>query len=363
MAPGAIPVAEWSIMSSKRHPAATRSRYSVSARITSVRWALVLTLLAILPAAGCNSASGPSTPPSREDSIPPGAVKMTPETDFSPPALHSADWEDPVPMPGPVNTAGVEDAPVITRDGDRFMFFFTPDGNVPAEQQLVDGVTGVWWCETSSGGGNRAAAGGSWTEPDRAELSSGLALDGPFSCPGDTLWFGSFRPGNYLTDGDIYTAEFRNGRWRDWTNAGAQLNEDYNVGELAVAGDVMVFDRSGPEGLGGQDLWETRHADTGWMVPENLGVAVNGPGDESRPWLSADGAELWYTAWSDLGYAGPAIFHTTRAGTTWTAPEEIISNYVGDPALDDAGNIYFTHLFYDSTGHKIEADIYVAYRR
>ncbi len=322
--------------------------------------------LALLTVGGCDSTSEPSAPLTREDSIPAGAVKMTPETDFFPPVLHSAEWEDPVPMPGPVNTAGVEDAPVITRDGTRFVFFFTPDGNIPAEQQLLDGVTGIWWCEVSGAPG-RGFGGGrdgrSWTEPERAHLESGLALDGPFSCPGDTLWFGSFRVGNYTEDGDIYTAEFTGSGWRDWANAGMQLNEDYNVGELAVAGDVMIFDRSGDGGLGGQDLWETRWNGQSWSEPRNLGPPVNGPGDESRPWLSADGNELWYTAWSGLGYTGPSVYRSARAGTTWTQPEEILSNYSGDPGLDDAGNIYFTHLFYDSLGQKIEADIYVAYRR
>ncbi|MBD3348773.1 MAG: hypothetical protein GF400_06215 [Candidatus Eisenbacteria bacterium] len=319
-------------------------------------------VLLLLP--GCGTSSGPSEPLTREESIPDDAVKMTPETDHYPPVIHSAEWEEPVPLPGPVNTAGVEDAPVVTRDGQRFVFFFTPDGNLPAETQLVDGVSGVWWCETDRSGWGRAPANErAWTEPERAMLGGDPALDGPFCCPGDTLWFGSFRTGNYLTDGDIYTARFTGSGWTDVSNAGSQLNGDYNSGELAVAGDIMVFDRSGDGGYGGQDLWETHRTGRGWTEPENLGPVINSAGHESRPWLSADGDELWFTAWSQSGYAGPSVYRTTRAGTTWVEPEEIISNYSGDPGLDDAGNIYFTHLFYDTLGQKIEADIYVAYRR
>ena len=42
------------------------------------------------------------------------AVKMTPETDLWPPVIHSSEWSDPIPMPGAINTAGVENAPVIS---------------------------------------------------------------------------------------------------------------------------------------------------------------------------------------------------------------------------------------------------------
>jgi hypothetical protein len=44
-------------------------------------------------------------------------------------------------------------------------------------------------------------------------------------------------------------------------------------------------------------------------------------------------------------------------------PEEIISNFAGDPGLDDEGNIYFTHHFFNEAMERIEADIYVAYRK
>ena len=59
---------------------------------------------------------------SRGDSIPDDAVKMTPETDAFPPALHSDEWMQPIPMEGPINTAGAEDAPVIMPDGNTFIF-------------------------------------------------------------------------------------------------------------------------------------------------------------------------------------------------------------------------------------------------
>ena len=74
----------------------------------------------------------------RHAKIPADAVKGTPATDPFPPFTVSSEWEAPVPMPGPVNTAGGEDSPFITPDGQEFYFFFTPDVRVPVEGQILD---------------------------------------------------------------------------------------------------------------------------------------------------------------------------------------------------------------------------------
>jgi hypothetical protein len=96
----------------------------------------------------------------------------------------------------------------------------------------------------------------------------------------------------------------------------------------------------------------------------NLGAKVNITADEGWPFLSSDGSELWFCGHSRLGYAGPSVFRSLRAvDGSWGEPEEIISNFAGEPTLDDAGNIYYTHHFFSQNGVMLEADIYVAYRK
>jgi hypothetical protein len=312
---------------------------------------------------GCSQETGPDVSntggdtQTRLSSLPDSAVKITPDTDLWPPVIHASEWSSPIPMPGPVNTAGVEDAPVITPDGNTFVFFFTPDGNLSAGQQIQDGVTGVWWCTWN---------GTEWSEPVRALLAGAgeMHLDGSFAVQGDTLWFGSIRQGNY-GDIDIYTAELSAGRWKIWQNAGEQINSDFDAGELYLTGDGMTLYYGSTEGgLGQNDLWSTTRNGSVWTTPVNLGVPVNSSEDESRPYVSSDGTELWFTkSVSGLGYPGPAIFRSVNTGGVWSTPVEIVSQYVGDPGLDDAGNLYFTHVFYDDDDHKIETDIYVAYRQ
>ena len=76
--------------------------------------------------------------------------KWTPQMDAHDPVLSAAFtsiFYDPVPMEAPITTAGAEDSPFITPDGNSFYFFFSPDMSVPANEQLYDRVTGIYWSQ------------------------------------------------------------------------------------------------------------------------------------------------------------------------------------------------------------------------
>ena len=312
---------------------------------------LLVFLMALLFFSGCVEEKN------REDAIPDDAIKYTPDMDIFPPVIHSSEWSDPVPMPGPVNTAGGEDACFITPDGNTFFFFFTPDVNVPANEQLLDGVTGIWWCQKQ---------GDTWTEPTRILLSTNLALDGAPFYQDNTLWFASFRIGNYRDDGDIWTATYENGEWKNWENAGQLLNEVYNIGEMHITsdGNTMYFHRESTPGSGEYDLYTTTLVNNTWAEPVNLGPPISTPLDDSRPFVSYDGNELWFTRQSNKGYTGPAVYRSIKnPDGSWGEPVEIASNFAGEPTLDSEGNLYFVHHFFDEDMNMIEADIYVCYKQ
>lgn len=285
--------------------------------------------------------------------IPASAVKMGPEDDEFAPVVHSSLWQQPVPMEGPVNTAGAEDSPFMSVDGDWFFFFFTPDVTVPAQEQLLDGVTGIWWTKMM---------GGEWTPPEKIVLHDDVSLDGAEACVGTTLWFASVRAGNY-GEIDVFTAQYDAGIWTDVENAGEQLNVDYDIGEfhLMPNGTMMYFHSGAWDAGDNMDIWSTVKVGDSWSTPVRV-EGINTDADEGFPYVTPDGSELWFTANSRLGegYTGPAIFRSVKQlDGTWGEPEEIISNFAGEPTLDDDGNIYFVHHYFVD-GEMIEADIYVA---
>ncbi|MCJ7718198.1 MAG: hypothetical protein MUO54_16990 [Anaerolineales bacterium] len=283
----------------------------------------------------------------RENKIPENSIKIIPEKDFYPPLLHSDEWAQPIPVPGKINSAGAEDSPFVTPDGKTIYFTFVPDVNVPPDNQLIDGVTGLY---VSSLEDNE------WTNPERILLNDDLSLDGCETIQGNVMWFCSVRSGNYR-EVDLYTAEFVNGEWINWQNAGETINQNLAVGEMHITpnGGEIYFDGIREGGKGGHDIWVTRKVNNEWQIPENI-ESVNTADNEIRPFLSQDGNELWFSRW----YLGsPAIFRSNKVNGLWQEAELIISQFAAEPSLDQEGNIIFAHHYFEE-GTMIEADIYVA---
>lgn len=314
---------------------------------------LVVAALAIL---ACSATPPPTV--SRLDAIPADAVKGHPNNDPWPPVV-AAGWNQPLPLSAVINTAGAEDSPFVTPDGQALYFFFTPDLRVPPEKQLLDGVSGIWLTRR---------AGDGWTEPERVPLagSADVHLDG---CPfvlDDQMVFCSARPGN-RREVDLYTATWQDGAWAEPQNWSDPINGAYDVGEMHITADggSLYFASPRPGGFGGQDLWVSHKVDGRWGEPVNLGPAINTPGDENRPFVSLGGGELWFDAASHHGRAGPAIFRAIRqADGSWGEPEEIVSSFAGEPVLTaDGRSLYFVHHYASADlAHIVEADIYVSTR-
>ena len=299
---------------------------------------------------GCDQQqTKPAAPtiPSRESALPSSAVKINPKDDPHPPLLHHSDWSTPIPLPGPVNTAGGEDAPFIPDDGRSLYFFFTPDLTRPVQDQLHDGVTGIYRSLKTEEG---------WGRPQRVILSEDIALDGCPFARGGRLWFCSARPGTAGVG--WFTADLISGSWQNWRPV--KFKPDYQVGEFHLSPDEteLYFGSDRPGSIGGSDLWLSLLDEGQWSQPIHL-TAVNTTADESRPFLTADGKELWFTR----TYRGtPAVFRSQRTNGSWGTPELILSQFAGEPTLDRQGNIYFVHHYYQD-GKMIEVDIYLAKKK
>ncbi len=182
----------------------------------------ILLIIAVL-ITGCienkeNNVNAPAV--ERESKIPSDVYKVSPAADNYPPKLYSNEYNEPVPMEYPVNTAGAEDSPFIMPDGKTFYFFFTPDVRIPPEKQIIDQVTRIYFLKKVDG---------NWSKPERMVLQEPgrLALDGCLFVRDEQSWFCSAREG--YTGINMFTADFKDGKWQNWKYAVDKLNKDYQV--------------------------------------------------------------------------------------------------------------------------------------
>jgi hypothetical protein len=312
-----------------------------------MKFRFLLFLVILLGLAACEQTPLEPTPtPVREALIPADQVKVTVEDDFHPPVSLTEEYTDPEPLPSPVNTAGVEDSAFITPDGNILYVWFTPDSEQSVEEQLRDGVTGIYEFRKDEQG---------WGAPRRVVLQEPgkLALDGCAFGRGNTLWFCSAREG--YVGMEWFRAERLEGRWGNWQRV--EFNPDYEVGELHITqdGQEMYFHSPRPGGQGGYDIWVSEKEDGAWGHPVNLAV-VNSPHSEGWPFITANGSELWFTrsvGWSEL-------WRSKKVAGEWGEPEKMFEGFAGEPSLDQDGTLYFTHHYFKDD-IMLEADIYVAH--
>ncbi len=161
----------------------------------------------------------------------------------------------------------------------------------------------------------------------------------------------------HLVSGETI-AIYENGNWGSWEII--EYDPAYQVGELHITadGEELYFHSSRPGSLGANDIWVSRMLDGTWGEPENL-TLVNSEEDDSRPFLSEDEQQLWITR----TYKGtPAVFVSYKENGVWQEPVLIVSQFAGEPSLDNEGNLYFVHHFFWE-GVMLDADIYLAKKK
>jgi hypothetical protein len=310
---------------------------------------IYLSIVVLILISGCSAPEPELTPPpDRESLIPESQVKITRDMDVYPVTSETNDYDDPVPLPYPVNTAGAEDSAFIMPDGKTLYVWFTPVVNNPIELQVIDDVTGIYVYHQENG---------SWIGPERVILQDlgKASLDGCEFVLGDTMWFCTAREG--YTGLHWFTADFADGTWHNWQLA--DFESDYQVGELHIStdGSGLYFHSSRPGGVGDMDIWVSKLVNGEWGEPENITV-VNSPHADGWPFLSQDGTELWFTR----AIGAPELYRSMKVNGEWTDPVKMFSNFSGEASLDINGNVYFTHHYFKDD-EMLEADIYLARKK
>jgi WD40-like Beta Propeller Repeat len=127
----------------------------------------------------------------------------------------------------------------------------------------------------------------------------------------------------------IYRAEFKSDRKNEqgWVSEINPLdfctdNFTYTHPALSRDGNIMIFASDKDGTAGGMDLFVVKKAGEKWSAPENLGGAINTPGNEFFPFLDSDN-NLYFSSDGLPGHGGYDIFSCKFNGVSWDKPENL----------------------------------------
>ncbi len=106
---------------------------------------------------------------------------------------------------------------------------------------------------------------------------------------------------------------------------------------LSPDGSVLYFVSDKPGGYGGKDIWKAEKSGGAFQNPENLGPAINTPGNEMFPY-ARDNGELYFSSDYHIGMGGLDIFKAVK-----NDKEEWVVENMGYPVNstgDDFGIAY-----------------------
>lgn len=171
------------------------------------------------------------------------------------------------------------------------------------------------------------------------------------------LWGATSRPGG-PGGWDIWECRREGAGWGAPQPAG--FDSPQNDFDPFVAADGVYFFSNRPGGAGGDDLYFAPFdAAAGTYGPaRNLGGAVNTPGDEWAPALSADGMTLLFASDGRGGAGLHDLFTSRRGGEGWTAPAPLkaLNSAIEDfdaAFLHDGKGIVFTRRGKDEDGSSL----------
>lgn len=165
---------------------------------------------------------------------------------------------------------------------------------------------------------------GSFAQPTPVSGVNGKFHDGPaaISSDGNTMYFSSesFREHAYERDNSnhdrlkksqvwLYKATKNGDSW-DKVVALPFNSKDYNTGNPSISkdGQTLYFASNRPGSVGGTDIWKVSITDGNtYGEPQNLGSAVNTPGEENFPFVTDDN-KLYFSSDARKGFGGLDVF-------------------------------------------------------
>jgi len=186
-------------------------------------------------------------------------------------------------------------------------------------------------------------AAGKWSKPETVfseELSAGNDIGAcTFTADGKSMYFTRApQKADTKANVEILFSSRAGGEWTEPKPLTIFKDSTITVGHPAISpdGQTLYFVSDAPGGQGGKDIWKGKLEGTEVKYIENLGTAINTPGDELFPVMRGDTA-LYFASNGLPGLGGLDLFRAIPTGETWKVTNlgvPINSNY------DDFGIVF-----------------------
>jgi Tol biopolymer transport system component len=207
---------------------------------------------------------------------------------------------------------------IITTDGDEYGPALAPDGRTMYLVKRVERGR-VEYIYSSQFNGER------WIAPRVAGFSGQWFDKEPFvSLDGKRIYFASNRPwvkGNPPRDVDIWFVEKK---FRGWSEAARVdfINSDSTDSYPALTADGTIYFASNrPGGRGDYDIYRSRLVNGKYTEAQNLGDAINTPGNEADPYIAPDESYMIFSSVREGGYGEGDLYISYQSAGQWSAPE------------------------------------------
>ena len=226
---------------------------------------------------------------------------------------------------GNINTAEPEYFPSLTIDGKELIF-----------TRRVKSVNEDFYYSKSNAG--------QWdlAKPIEGNINTPMSEAAQnISSDGQWLVFTANNRENNYGNYDLYISYLTPQGWGEAVNLGGKVNSDQWDAQPCLSPDKqdLYFSSRRLGGLGGKDIYVCRLQPNGrWGEPENMGPAINTPGDDECPFIHADNQTLYFVSNGLQGYGGDDLFVVRKISDgIWGKPKNL-----GYPinTINDEGTLF-----------------------
>ncbi|OHX65966.1 PD40 domain-containing protein [Flammeovirga pacifica] len=200
-------------------------------------------------------------------------------------------WNEPVPLPYPVNNDDHSATVSISMDGSEMILY--GNGDLLSSSMESEG----------------------WNKPKKLSKNINSIFVETSACINttmDTLYFVSNN--EYLSLGglDIFMSiKNAKGKWGKPINIGPEINTKYDEEGVALSmdGNTLYFASRGHDSMGGYDIFKsTKDFQGNWSKAENLGIPINSPFDDVYFMIRTNGRHAYYSSARKGGYGEKDIY-------------------------------------------------------